>query len=96
MLKSENYLNETFFVPWFCPKIFIILSIPQLTIASDRQIDNRAIETFQDGPFARFVEVGLLTYPKCFCPNHKRFAGKILKSGGLPMSLTQLTSGHME
>ena len=38
-------------------KIFVILST-LLTIASDRQIGSRTIETFQGGPFGRVVETG--------------------------------------
>lgn len=63
--------------------------------SSDRQIGNRAIETFQDGSFGRFVEVGLLTYPKCFCPNHNVLLEKFQNWGAAyePYSINQRPYG---
>ena len=61
MCKRWNWeINAPkFYLYWdSCPKMFIILSI-LLTIASDRQIGSRAIETFQEGPFGCVVEAGL-------------------------------------
>ena len=56
--KSESYKTKKFFLQWRCLKIFIILSI-LLTIASERRIGSRAIETFQDRPCGHVVETGL-------------------------------------
>ena len=56
LVKIRKLLKENVFPSVALFKyIFIILSILS-TIASDRQIDSRAIETFQDGPFGRVVE----------------------------------------
>mgnify|MGYP006896124960 CR=1 FL=1 len=59
LLNSKGCEKKKIFLPWRCPKIFIMLSMILLTIVSDQQIGSKAIETSKDGTFGWVVETGL-------------------------------------
>lgn len=57
--KIRKLFKEKGFLPWCCPKRFIVLSV-LITIAAIQQIRSRVIETSENGPFGHVVEASSL------------------------------------